>query len=167
MTSFRPALPMVAAPAIQAAIVAVAAFAVALAFGALTPPDTGYAQLRKPTWQPTLSALQLGWVLAHLLLAGSVALLLREPTSLARRRALWLVAMQYVTLLSLPSLVFGFDALLFAFVVVWVLWLLTIAAAAAAAQVQTIAGAMQVPLLGWVSFMLVLHGVVLALNTPA
>lgn len=167
MNTYRPDLPLAAGRAFTAAGAAVATLVLALIVGAMAPPDSGFAELRKPTWQPSLYSLQISWALAHGLLAVCLALMLREPASPARRRALWLLAAQLGLLLLWPALLFGADLLSLGFLTACALWLMTLAVVAAAAKVRPLAGALQIPVLGWVSFMLVLNGVVVALNPQA
>jgi translocator protein len=167
MNTYRPDVPLAAGRAFTAAGAAVATLVLALVVGAMAPPDSGFAELRKPTWQPALYGLQISWAIAHTLLAGCLALLLREPASPPRRRALWLLAAQFGLLLLWPALLFGADRLSLAFLAACALWLVTLAVVAAAAGVRPLAGGMQIPVLGWVSFMLVLNGVVVALNPQA
>lgn len=164
MSTFHPELPMAVNRIFAAASAAVAALSLALAFGALTPPDAAFGALRKPTWQPALYTLQLSWVFAHALAATTLAFLIREMPSRRRRRALGLVLLQYTVLLAWPFLLFGLDSLSLAFFNACLLWLVTFGVVAAASQVRPLAGGLQVPMLAWVSFMLVLNGVVVALN---
>jgi translocator protein len=166
MNTFRPDLPLAASRVLGATTAALLAVAAALLLGALAPPGSDFAALRKPTWQPALYTLQLGWIAAHLLFGSCLALVLREYPSRGRRRALALLAAQYLLLLAWPALLFAADLIRLAFLAACLLWLASLAAVSAAAQVRPLAGGLQVPLFGWVSFMLVLNGVVVALNAP-
>ncbi|MFA5684112.1 MAG: TspO/MBR family protein [Lysobacteraceae bacterium] len=142
-------------------------FAVVLAIvglAVLFPPGEWYASLNKPTWQPP------GWVFAPLwsilfgLQAASFGLILSAEPGPDRSRALRRYALMWLCSALWAPLFFGLQMPLLAFVDFCALWLALLYSLAAAARIRQLAAWLLVPPLLWVSFALVLNGVIVALN---
>ena len=127
-------------------------------------PGPWYEALNKPSWQPPGWAFAPIWASLYLLVATSLALLLQQPESEQRRRALLLFGLHFVLNAAWPLLFFALRAPVLAFVDICMLWAVTIGAVTAAMRVRPASAWLLLPLLLWVSFELVLNGVIIALN---
>ncbi len=148
-------------------LIAIAAVSLTLAAGALFPPGDWYDSLRKPTWQPPGGVCGPGWTTLYVMLAISLALLLKaEPDQdpEERRRALTWFGIQLVLNAAWTPLFFGLQQPLLAFIDISVLWGVMLISIMAAFRVRAASAWLQVPTLIWVSFALVLNGVIVALN---
>jgi len=115
-------------------------FAVA-ASGAAFPPDVWFAELNKPTWQPPDWVFAPVWTVLYLLIALQLLL-----------SAAW------------TPLFFGLHSAQLALLAISLLWLALIGCISVSLRVHATAGWLLLPTLGWVSFALVLNGVIVALN---
>lgn len=143
---------------------AIAAIALVLACGALFPPGDWYAALRKPTWQPSNAVFGPVWSALYALLAIALALLLQAPTGRRRRIATGWFTVQLVLNAAWTPLFFGLQRPDLAFVTICMLWAALMGSIFAAFKLRPVVGWLQVPTLAWVSFALVLNGVIVALN---
>jgi len=146
------------------AIVAALAVAVVLAIGGLFPPGPWFESLAKPTWQPPAAVFAPVWSVLYAMIAISLGLVLASPRGADRRRALWAMGLQLVLNAAWTPLFFGLQSPLLAFVDIVALWLVTVASIAAVARVSGLGALLLVPPLLWVSFALILNGVIMALN---
>jgi len=145
-------------------LVAVTAIGLTLGAGVAFAPDAWFDALRKPTWQPPNWLFGPVWTSLYAMLAVALALLLRSPPGEERTRALkWFGAQLVLNALWTP-LFFGLHSPALAFVDIAVLWVTMIGSIMAAFQAREASAWLQVPTLIWVSFALVLNGVILALN---
>lgn len=144
--------------------VAIAAIALVLACGALFPPGDWYAALRKPTWQPSNAVFGPVWSALYALLAIALALLLQAPTGRRRSIAMGWFTVQLVLNAAWTPLFFGLQRPDLAFVAICMLWAALMGSIFAAFKLRPVVGWLQVPTLAWVSFALVLNGVIVALN---
>jgi len=138
-------------------------FAVA-ASGAAFPPDVWFAELNKPTWQPPDWVFAPVWTALYLLMACSLALLISSPGGSMRRLALGLFALQLLLSAAWTPLFFGLHSAQLALLAISLLWLALIGCISVSLRVHATAGWLLLPTLGWVSFALVLNGVIVALN---
>jgi tryptophan-rich sensory protein len=144
--------------------IAVAAIVVVLACGALFPPGDWYAALNKPTWQPPNWLFGPVWTTLYAMLAVALALLLQAPPGSRRKVALCWFGIQLLLNAAWTPLFFGLQQPAVAFVAICLLWLALLGSILAALKVRPLVGWLQVPTLAWVSFALVLNGVIVALN---
>jgi tryptophan-rich sensory protein len=151
-------------PAWLAWLASLAAVGAAMAVGGAFPPDAWYEQLIKPTWQPPDSVFAPIWSMLYAALAIALALLIQSPRSVERRQAITLFGLQLVFNAAWTVLFFGLHSPLFAFVDVICLWIFALCSALAALAVRPASAWLQLPNLLWVSFALVLNGVIMALN---
>ncbi len=154
-TGMRPAL---AWPLAFATVIAV------LAFGTLFPPGEWYEALRKPTWQPPNWLFGPVWTTLYVMLAVALALLLQARPGPARIAALRWFGVQLVLNAAWTPLFFGLQQPALAFVSICLLWIALLGSIMAAFKVRPLVSWLQVPTLAWVSFALVLNGVIVALN---
>jgi tryptophan-rich sensory protein len=154
-TSFRPAL---------AWSIAAGAIVGVLAIGALFPPGDWYAALNKPTWQPPNWLFGPVWTTLYAMLAVALALLLQAPPGPRRNAALGWFGAQLLLNAAWSPLFFGLQQPALAFVSICLLWLVLLGSILAAFKLRALVGWLQVPTLAWVSFALVLNGVIVALN---
>jgi benzodiazapine receptor len=145
-------------------LIAAGALAAVLAAGTAFPPDAWYAELRKPTWQPPNAVFGPVWTTLYLMMMVSLALLLQAPAGARRTHALSWFAAQLVLNAAWTPLFFGLQQPLLAFVVICLLWLTLLASIFAAFAVRGLSAWLLAPTLLWVSFALVLNGVIVALN---
>lgn len=138
--------------------------AAVMAIGSAFPPGEWYERLAKPTWQPPSWAFAPVWTVIYATLAASLALLLKAPAGEDRRNALLLFSVQLLFNAAWTPLFFGAESALLAFIDVVCLWVAALASALFAVSVRPAAAWLQIPNLLWVSFALVLNGVILALN---
>lgn len=137
-----------------------AAWAVSTAFS----PAEWYAELSKPSWHPR------AWLIPHIAtmiyptLAAALILLLRAPPGMARTQSLFAFGVQLVLGALWAPLMFGLHAPLIAFADALLWWAAALASALSSADVRVSAAWLQMPHLLWVSFALVLNGVIVALN---
>lgn len=148
----------------QAWPIAIVAIALVLACGALFAPGEWYESLRKPTWQPPNWLFGPVWSSLYALLAIALALVLQAPAGRPRRVALGWFGAQLVLNAAWSPLFFGLQQPALAFVCICLLWIAQLGSILAAFKLRTASGWLQVPTLAWVSFALVLNGVIVALN---
>lgn len=149
----------------QAWIIAIAVIALVLACGAAFPPGDWYAGLRKPTWQPPNWLFGPVWSALYALLTIALALLLQSRRGPRRRIALIWFGVQLALNAAWTPLFFGLQRPDLAFVAICLLWIAQLGSILAAFKLRPLAGWLQVPTLAWVSFALVLNGVISALNS--
>lgn len=145
-------------------LIAAAVIAAVVAAGVAFPPDAWYAELRKPTWQPPNAVFGPVWTVLYVLMMVSLALLLQAPEGARRSHALAWFTAQLVLNAAWTPLFFGLQQPLLAFVVICLLWLTLLGGIFAAFAVRSTSAWLLVPTLLWVSFALVLNGVIVALN---
>ena len=151
------------------AMVAIIAVVIAAgsAMGMLFPPDTWYARLLKPTWNPPSWVFGPVWTALYAAMAVALWVVLREPDSQpdTRRRALGLFLVQFVLNLAWSPLFFGLRSPAMAFADICMLWIAALATALAFGKVRALAGYLMVPYMLWLSFALVLNGTIWLMNT--
>ena len=135
-----------------------------LAVGALFTPGEWYDTLVKPTWQPPAWVFGPVWTSLYLLLATGLALLLQAPAGAERTLALRWYFAHLLLNVSWSPLFFGAHSPGWAFVNICIQWLVLLMSILASLRVREWAGWLQLPTLLWVSFALVLNGVIVALN---
>ncbi|MGQ0800862.1 MAG: TspO/MBR family protein [Pseudomarimonas sp.] len=165
-----PDSPTISAPCrspLQRVIPWLIAFAVVFAVaasGAAFPPDAWFVALNKPTWQPPDWLFAPVWSALHALMACSLALLLASPAGAMRRNALAMFALQLALNAAWTPMFFGLHSPKLALFAISLLWLALIGCISLTLRVQATAGWLLLPALAWVSFALVLNGVIVALN---
>lgn len=140
-------------------------FAVA-AIGAVASVDAGafYAELARPVWAPPAWLFGPVWTLLYAAMAVAAWLVWRCPASAPRRGALSLFVAQLALNALWSWLFFAWRLGAWAFVEVVVLWLVIAATLVAFLRLRTLAGALLVPYLAWVTFASVLNWVLWRTN---
>lgn len=146
-------------------LAAAAAVATVLTIGGLFPPGPWFDGLIKPTWQPPSRVFAPVWSVLYAMMAISLGLVLAAPPHGDRRRALWAMGVQLALNAAWTPLFFGLQSPLLGFIDILALWLSSVIAIAAVARVSGLGALLLVPSLLWVSFAVVLNGVIMALNT--
>jgi tryptophan-rich sensory protein len=145
-------------------LIAIAAVSLTLAAGALFAPGDWYETLRKPSWQPPGWVFGPVWTSLYVMLGVALALLLKTAASAERQHALIWFAIQLVLNAAWTPLFFGLQSPVLAFINICLLWGAMLISIMAAFRVSTASAWLQVPTLIWVSFALVLNGVIVAMN---
>lgn len=137
------------------------------AAGLMFPPGEWYQQLAKPTWNPPSWVFGPVWTLLYVLLGIGAWLVWREPgISAEERRGAWIAfAVHAVLNLSWTALFFGLKQPGLAFAGICLLWMALLWMTLRFGRVRPLAGYLQVPLVLWVSFALVLNGTIWLINT--
>ncbi len=145
-------------------ILAFAAVVLVAALGSAFPPDEWFEALAKPTWQPPNWLFAPVWGSLYVMMACSLALLIRSPSGPMRTEAIsWFIG-QLILNAAWTPVFFGLRAPLLALVTISVLWLVLIGSIVSAMRVNSIAAWLQVPTIAWVSFALELNAVIVAMN---
>lgn len=145
-------------------VIVVAAGAMA---GVLFPPGEWYQGLEKPTWNPPAWLFGPVWTTLYILLGTGAWLVGREPGEAAaaeRHKAWWVFGAMAVLMLAWTPLFFGLQSPALAFVDISLLWVFVLWTMVAFGRVRPMAGYLQLPLVFWVSFALVLNGTIWLIN---
>ena len=136
------------------------------AAGLLFPPGEWYQQLDKPTWNPPSWLFGPVWTTLYVLLGISAWLVWREPGVTAEeRRGAWIAFGVHAVLnLSWTALFFGLKQPGLAFIDICLLWIVLLWMTLRFGRVRALAGYLQMPLVLWVSFALVLNGTIWLMN---
>ncbi|MEM4779944.1 MAG: TspO/MBR family protein [Halalkalicoccus sp.] len=131
-----------------------------------TTPDSAWFQaLEKPWFYPPGAAFGIVWTILFTLMGIAVYLVYRQGVeNRAVTLALGLFALQMVFNVAWSPAFFTARALLLAFGIIVVLWLLIVATIGAFARVDRRAAALLVPYLAWVTFAALLNYSIWALN---
>lgn len=168
VTQEKPASEIGSAPEAMSAwrawAIAVAILFAIMAVGALFVPGEWYGTLVKPTWQPPSWVFGPVWTTLYLLLAAGLALLLQAPRSEERTHALRWYFGHLLLNVTWSPLFFGAHSPGWAFVNICIQWLVLLMSILAGFRVRKWVGWLQLPTLLWVTFALVLNGVIVALN---
>ncbi|MCK7593254.1 TspO/MBR family protein [Pseudomarimonas salicorniae] len=144
--------------------ISITVVAAVMLVGSAFPAGEWYQSLAKPTWQPPPWIFGPVWSAIYAALAASLALLLQAPPSRQRRRSLVAFGVMLLLNAAWTPLFFGLQSPLLAFADVILLWIAAVCSVLTAAAARPGAAWLQLPNLLWVSFALVLNGVILALN---
>ncbi|MCB1566572.1 MAG: tryptophan-rich sensory protein [Xanthomonadales bacterium] len=146
------------------ALVAALAVGVVLAIGGSFPPGEWFEALVKPTWQPPAWVFAPVWSVLYAMIAICLGLVLASPPGKERTLALWAMGVQLVLNAAWTPLFFGLQSPLLAFIDIAALWLATVVSIATVSRLSGLGSLLLVPALLWVSFALILNGVIMALN---
>jgi benzodiazapine receptor len=134
---------------------------IAAAIGSLAMPDTWYASLAKPPFNPPNWIFAPVWTVLYLLMAGA-AWRVYLRTGVSSALVLW--GAQLVANAAWSPLFFGMHSILGALVDIAVLFALVLATTLAFFRHDRIAGLMMVPYVLWVAFASVLNLAIYRLN---
>ena len=127
---------------------------------------TFYLDLARPGWAPPAWLFGPVWTVLYVLLGVGAWLIWREPgVAPEERRGAW-VAFAIHALLNLAwtPIFFGLQLPGVAFFVICVLWVVLLWMTLRFGRIRPLAGYLQVPLVLWISFALVLNGTVWLIN---
>lgn len=135
--------------------------------GLLFGPDTWFAALDKPTWNPPSWLFGPVWTTLYALLGTSAWMVAREPVALASdRRTAWIAfGIHAVLNLAWTPLFFGLRQPGLAFADICGVWLALLATMLWFGRIRPLAGYLLLPEVLWVSFALVLNGTIWLMNT--
>lgn len=143
-----------------------AVVAAGAAAGLLFPAGDWHQQLAKPTWNPPSWLFGPVWTTLYVLLGIGAWLVSREPGVPAReRRIAWVAFAAHAVLnLAWTPLFFGLQQPGIAFIDICLLWLALVWMTLCFGRIRPLAGYLQVPMVLWVSFALVLNGTIWLMN---
>lgn len=136
------------------------------ASGLLFPPGEWHEQLAKPTWNPPSWLFWPVWTILYVLLGVGAWLVWREPrVSAEERRGAWMAFTVHAVLnLAWTPLFFGLRQPGLAFLDICLLWLALLWMTLRFGRIRPLAGYLQVPMILWVSFALMLNGTIWLMN---
>jgi len=140
-----------------------------LGFGAAQLAPTGknnawYAGLAKPAFNPPDWAFPVAWSLLYVILGIALAMILNARGARLRTPALIVFFAQLVLNLSWSPLFFGLHQVVFALVLIGLMFGVTMLMTILFSQVRGIAAVLLVPYLAWLLFAAYLNYEILALN---
>lgn len=116
-----------------------------------------YAPLKKPAFQPPAWAFPLAWTTLYALMGIALALLVDQPDTPERRRALVLFAVQLILNLAWSPVFFGAGAIDAGLLVILALDVLVALTIISFWRVRPLAGALLLPYLAWLCLATVLN----------
>ena len=134
---------------------------------AFTTPaiPTWYATLEKPAFTPPNWLFAPAWVTLYLLMGISASLVWRRGLEDTRIRTALITFLVQLVLNALWSVVFfGLESPLYGVIVIVVLWIAIILTIVKFFRISTLAGALLLPYIGWVTFAATLNVSILILN---
>ncbi|GGA83744.1 sensory protein TspO [Arenimonas soli] len=135
--------------------------------GVLFPPGEWYQVLKKPSWNPPSWLFGPAWTTLYVLLGVGAWLVAREPgpsADAARPRSWVSFGLTAALNLAWTPLFFGLRSPALAFVDISLLWAATVWMTLSFGRVRPLAGYLQIPMVLWVSFALVLNGTIWLIN---
>ena len=136
--------------------------------GVLFPPGEWFQGLGKPSWNPPSWLFGPVWTTLYVLLAIGAWLVSREPgpSADAERPKAWLAFGLMAALnLAWTPLFFGLKSPALAFLDISLLWGVLVWMTLRFGRVRPLAGYLQLPMILWVSFALVLNGTIWLINS--
>ncbi len=146
-------------------VIAVAAGA---SIGVLFPPGDWYQALEKPPWNPPSWLFGPVWTMLYVLLGVGAWMVAREPgpsPDAARPMAWFAFGLMALLNLAWTPLFFGLQSPALAFLDISLLWGALVWMTLSFGRVRPLAGYLQVPMVLWVSFALVLNGTIWLINS--
>jgi len=126
---------------------------------------TWYAALQKPPFTPPNWLFAPAWITLYLLMAISAFLVWRTGLENRQTRRALIVFLVQLILNALWSIAFfGLESPVFGLIVIIALWIAILITIIKFFRISTIAGALMLPYIIWVSFAMVLNGSILVLN---
>lgn len=134
--------------------------------GRLVPPALGswFAQLRRPAWTPPISTFAFIWTAVYILMGVAAFLLWDEVGFQEGEAALLLFFIQLALNAAWGWIFFGLQLPGAAFADNVALWVVVLVTTIAFWRLRRAAGAMMVPYLAWVSFVIVLNATIWRMN---
>lgn len=126
-----------------------------------------FTALEKPFFMPPGWAFGLIWPILYVLLGTSLALILAEPPSGARNKALVLFFAQLALNFAWSPLFFAAHAVTLALMTIFVMTAIAAMAAGQFWRIRRVAGALMLPYLAWLCFAAALNAAIDRLNPGA
>ncbi|NIG54531.1 TspO/MBR family protein [Chitinophaga sp. Cy-1792] len=126
--------------------------------------NTWYPGLEKPSFNPPNAVFGPVWTILYILMGISLYLVLQQPPSPARRRAIVLFSIQLFLNFWWSILFFQFHWVRVAMADILLLWLFIILMIRQYYRVSATAASLQWPYLAWVSFASILNAAIWYLN---
>ena len=126
-----------------------------------------FAELQKPFFMPPGWAFGLVWPILYVLLGIALALILAEPASAARTKALTLFFGQLALNYAWSPLFFAGHAVTLALIVIFVMTAIAAMTAGQFWRIRRVAGALMLPYLAWLCFAAALNAAIDRLNPGA
>lgn len=123
-----------------------------------------FVALEKPFFMPPSWAFPVAWTTLYALLGFAVALVLAEPPSDRRRKALNLFAAQLALNFAWSPVFFAAHEIRLALIVIFVMLALASATAGQFWRIRPLSGALMLPYLAWLGFAVALNGAIDRLN---
>ncbi len=126
-----------------------------------------FDSLHKPFFMPPGWVFGFAWTILYALLGAALAIVLAEPPSAARRKALILFAAQLVLNFAWSPLFFAAHAIRLALVTIFVMAAIAAMASRQFWQIRRVAGGLMLPYLAWLCFAAALNAAIDNLNPGA
>ena len=134
---------------------------------AFTTPaiPTWYAALEKPLFTPPNWLFAPAWITLYLLMGISASIVWQRGLDVPRVRTALIIFLIQLILNALWSVVFfGLESPLYGVIVIAVLWIAIVLTIVQFFRISTLAGALLLPYIGWVTFAALLNVYILILN---
>ena len=134
---------------------------------AFTTPaiPTWYAALEKPLFTPPNWLFAPAWITLYLLMGISASIVWQRGLDKPRVRTALIIFLIQLILNALWSVVFfGLESPLYGVIVIAVLWIAIVLTMVKFFRISTLAGALLLPYIGWVTFAALLNVYILILN---
>jgi len=134
---------------------------------AFTTPaiPTWYAALEKPPFTPPNWLFAPAWITLYLLMGISASIVWQKGVDTPRVRTALIIFLIQLILNALWSVVFfGLESPLYGVIVIAVLWIAIVSTIVKFFRISTLAGALLLPYIGWVTFAAALNVSVFMLN---
>jgi len=126
---------------------------------------TWYAALEKPPFTPPNWLFAPAWITLYLLMGVSASIVWRRGLDAPRVRTALIIFLIQLILNALWSVVFfGMESPLYGVIVITVLWIAIVLTTVNFFRISTLAGALLLPYIGWVTFAAALNISILMLN---
>jgi benzodiazapine receptor len=135
------------------------------AIGAFWPPGDWFQSLAKPSWNPPSWLFGPVWTILYILMAIAAWRVWDRGGFAKQKGPLTLFFIQLVLNAAWTPLFFGAHQLLAAFILIIVMWAAILLTLLSFRRVDSVAAAMLIPYLAWVSFATVLNGVIWRMNS--
>ena len=127
--------------------------------------STWYASLEKPGFTPPNWLFAPAWVTLYLLMAISASIVWRRGLGDTRVRTALIIFLIQLVLNALWSVVFfGLESPLYGVIVIVILWIAIVLTIVKFFRISTLAGALLLPYIGWVTFAATLNVSIFILN---
>lgn len=123
-----------------------------------------YAQLAKPSFNPPNFIFGPVWTMLYILMGISFSIVIAQPHSPLRKRAVTLFIAQFILNLAWSSLFFNFHLIGSALIEIIVMLVVILFMVLSFYKVNRLAGILQIPYLIWVSFATILNSYIYILN---